>query len=96
MSSKTSLHWIGQVSPDETRICRYMDFAGLLGLLEHRSLHFSRLEAFADKYEGFVNCLTEEDHYDITNAGNMVRISTDQLDARSRQNSTQFKSFVAP
>jgi hypothetical protein len=68
----------------------------LLGVLEHKSLHFSRLEIFADKHEGFVNCLTEEDHYDITNAGNIFRIATDQLDDRSRENSAKFKNFAAP
>jgi hypothetical protein len=73
-----------------------MDFPRLMALLEHRSLHLSRLEDFADKYEGFVNCLTEEDHYDITNDGNMVRVAADQLNSRNRENSAKFKNFVAP
>jgi hypothetical protein len=88
--------WIGQSSPYETRLCRYTDFTGLVALLEHKSLHFSRLEAFNDKHEGFLNCLTDEDHYDVTNAGNLVRIPTDQLDERSKTNSAEFKGFVTP
>jgi hypothetical protein len=89
-------NWIGQISPDETRVCRYIDFTGLVALLEHRCLHFSRLEAFNDKHEGFLNCLTDDDHYDVSDAGNLVRISSHQLDDRSRKNSAEFKHFVSP
>lgn len=37
---------------DDTTICKYMDFAKLMSLLQFSSLHFTRADNFQDIYEG--------------------------------------------
>jgi hypothetical protein len=75
------------------RVWRYLSFPGLVSLLETSALHFSDVSAFEDKYDGIFNCLTPDDHYNITE-GNIVRVTPSTMDSDAAQNSAQIKELI--
>ncbi len=76
------------------RIWRYLDLSRFLALLENKALHFSHVFSFEDRYDGIFNCLTEDDYYDVTDEGKIIRIDSSSLDPRSAENSAKFKVFI--
>ena len=62
--------------------------------MEERALHFSRVTAFEDKFDGALNCVSANDHYDITDEGKIIRIEESSLDSRSALNSETYKGFA--
>jgi hypothetical protein len=77
-----------------TRVWRYLNFPGLVSLLETSTLHFSDVSAFEDKYDGIYNCLSADDHYDITNKGRIVRVARSAMDSRAAENSARIKELI--
>lgn len=75
-------------------IWRYLDFSKFVALLENKSLFFSKVDSFEDKFEGVHNAISKDDHYDITNNGEMIRIPY-PLDKRARNNSENYKKFIS-
>ena len=75
-------------------IWRYLDFSKFVALLENKSLFFSKVNFFEDKFEGIHNAITKDDHYDITNDGEIIRIPY-PIDERAQNNSEDYKKYIS-
>jgi hypothetical protein len=73
-------------------IWRYLDFSKFMNLLENSNIFFPIVDLFEDKLEGFHNALGENDYYDVTNEGQIIKIDS-ALDERQIENSQLFKGY---
>lgn len=76
-----------------TKVWRYIDFSSFIALLESKTLHFSHVSAFEDKYDGVFNCLNDDDHYGIRE-GKLIRLDATTLEASSAGDSAKIKDIV--
>ncbi|GAB3016622.1 hypothetical protein GCM10027284_39630 [Cyclobacterium sediminis] len=74
-------------------IWRYLDFSKFIDLLENKSLFFSKVDSYEDKYEGVHNAMGANDHYDITNDGELLKTKF-PTDQRGKGNSERYKLYV--
>lgn len=72
---------------------RYMDLPKFLDILENKKIFFPKVELFEDKYEGIHNAIGDEDFYDITNHGKLIRTES-ITDARHEKNSDDLKRYL--
>jgi hypothetical protein len=70
-----------------------MDFSKFIDLLENSSIFFSIVDLFEDTSEGVHNAIGDNDFYDITNEGQIIRIDA-ALNNRQEENSVLFKSYL--
>ena len=73
-------------------IWRYMDFSKFINLLEKSQIYLPKIDLFEDKFEGIHNSLGENDFFDITDNGVLVRVSPTD-DPRVKKNSEQLKQY---
>src|SRR5438132_3780996 len=64
----THVYWWWEVdkrcAPD-TGLCRYMDFAKFVAMLEQRSLHFARADVLGDAFEGAAGIADRRPQWDV-------------------------------
>lgn len=77
------------------RVWRYLSFPGLVSLLETTALHFSDVSTFEDKYDGIFNCLSDDDHYDITKEGKIVKVDPSAMNFSAAENSARIKELIS-
>ena len=77
----------------DTKVLRYLNFSGLVALLETSSLHFSSVFMFQDAHDGIFNCLGDEDIYTVTN-GKIVRVDPSAAANLDKDNSATIKTFL--
>lgn len=94
MNKKTSID-DSDKSP-ESKLWRYMDLPQLLVILQRKELHFSNIATFEDKHEGVHNSFGQNDYFDLSNDGKLVRLDARPEDNRALRNTEELKSFMRP
>jgi hypothetical protein len=71
---------------------RHMDLPRFLFLLEYSTLFFAKAGLFNDQWEGLHNAIGDNDYYDITNEGKIIRIPAIK-DKREQDNTDSLKIY---
>ena len=73
---------------------KYMDFTKFVALIEkEQSLYFPDIFKFEDALEGLHNALGIDDHYDITNTGEII-VTGPPSTPRHVENSRKYKTYL--